>query len=51
MKTKTRFAFRVDIGDDVGGSIVEHVGGAARITLLASSCGKVLGWCATPGNG
>jgi hypothetical protein len=28
MKTKTHFAFRVDIWDDVGGSIVEHVAGA-----------------------
>ena len=28
MKTKTHFAFRIDIWDDVGGSIVEHVAGA-----------------------
>ena len=27
MKTKTHFAFRIDIWDDVGGSIVEHVAG------------------------
>jgi hypothetical protein len=27
MKTKTYFAFRVDIWDDVGNSIVEHVAG------------------------
>jgi hypothetical protein len=27
MKTKTHFAFRVDIWDDAGGSIVEHVAG------------------------
>jgi hypothetical protein len=48
MKTKTHFAFRVDIWDDTGNSIVEHVAGvddfevaeatvsrwpAARITL------------------
>ena len=28
MKTKTHFAFRVDIWDDTGHSIVEHVAGA-----------------------
>jgi hypothetical protein len=28
MKTKTHFAFRVDIWDDAGNSIVEHVAGA-----------------------
>jgi hypothetical protein len=27
MKTKTHFASRIDIWDDVGGSIVEHVAG------------------------
>jgi hypothetical protein len=27
MKTKTRFAFRVDVWDDTGNSIVEHVAG------------------------
>jgi hypothetical protein len=27
MKTKTHFAFRIDIWDDAGGSIVEHVAG------------------------
>ena len=27
MKTKTHFAFRVDIWDDAGDSIVEHVAG------------------------
>ena len=27
MKTKTHFAFRVDIWDDTGNSIVEHVAG------------------------
>jgi hypothetical protein len=27
MKTKTHFAFRVDIWDDSGDSIVEHVAG------------------------
>ena len=28
LKTKTHFAFRVDIWDDAGDSIVEHVAGA-----------------------
>jgi hypothetical protein len=28
MKTKTHFAFRVDIWDDAGDGIVEHVAGA-----------------------
>jgi hypothetical protein len=28
MKTKTHFAFRVDVWDDKGDSIVEHVAGA-----------------------
>jgi hypothetical protein len=28
MKTKTHFAFRVDIWDDAGDSIIEHVAGA-----------------------
>jgi hypothetical protein len=27
MKTKTHFAFRIDIWDDTGNSIVEHVAG------------------------
>jgi len=27
MKTKTYFAFRIDIWDDTGNSIVEHVAG------------------------
>ena len=27
MKTKTHFAFRLDIWDDIGDSIVEHVAG------------------------
>jgi hypothetical protein len=27
VKTKTHFAFRIDIWDDVGGEIVEHVTG------------------------
>jgi hypothetical protein len=28
MKTKTHFDFRIDVWDDTGGSIVEHVAGA-----------------------
>jgi hypothetical protein len=31
MKTKTYFAFRVDIWDDSGDSIVEHVGWRGRL--------------------
>ena len=29
MKTKTHFCFRIDIWDDTGNSIVEHVAGKA----------------------
>jgi hypothetical protein len=36
MKTKTHFAFRVDIWDDTGDSIVEHVAGC-RIMERSSS--------------
>jgi hypothetical protein len=32
MKTKTHFAFRVDIWDDTGDSIVEHVAGVDRLS-------------------
>jgi hypothetical protein len=31
MKTKTHFAFRVDIWDDAGNSIVEHVADLADL--------------------
>jgi hypothetical protein len=41
MKTKTHFAFRIDIWDDLGGSIVEHVAGVddfevAEVTYRAA---------------
>ena len=36
MKTKTHFAFRVDIWDDTGDSIVEHVAGVAEATYRAA---------------
>jgi hypothetical protein len=63
MKTKTHFSFRVDIWDDAGDSIVEHVAGAddfevAEATYpwhagrqLASPCGRLPAWCTTRGNG
>jgi len=40
MKTKTHFAFRIDIWDDVGGSIVEHVAGsrASNAVLAVENC-------------
>jgi len=31
LKSKTHFAFRIDIWDDVGESIVEHVAGVERL--------------------
>ena len=56
MKTKTHFAFRIDIWDSSGVSIVEHVSGVdvfevavttywAAVTghLLVSRYGRVLG--------
>jgi len=36
VKTKTHFAFRVDIWDDIGDSIVEHV---ARVDETVPSTG------------
>ena len=36
MKTKTHFAFRVDIWDDTGDSIVEHVAGADDFLVAAA---------------
>jgi len=41
MKTKTNFAFRIDIWDDTGDSIVEHVAGVgdfevAEVTYRAA---------------
>jgi len=54
MKTKTHFAFRIDIWDDSGNSIVEHVAGVDDFEVAeaiyrqpwragqrrASSCGR-----------
>ena len=65
MKTKTYFAFRVDIWDDTGDSIVEHVAGvddfevAEATTGLrlragqrrASPCGRERGWFMRAGSG
>ena len=36
MKTKTHFAFRVDIWDDTGDSIVEHVAGVDDFEVAGS---------------
>jgi len=66
MKTKTHFAFRIDMWDDVGGSIVEHVAGVddfevAEVTYRAAVArwpmarimclGRVPASCTTAGNG
>jgi hypothetical protein len=40
MKTKTHFAFRVDIWDDTGDSIVEHVAGAGPLATLGPTLGE-----------
>ena len=37
MKTKTHFAVRIDIRDDVGGSIVEHVAGVDDFEVAEST--------------
>ena len=61
MKTKTHFAFRVDIWDDTGDSIVEHVAGVddfevAEATAVAPGqrralpCDRASGWYMIPGN-
>src|SRR2546430_6627552 len=61
MKTKTHFAFRIDIWDDTGDSIVEHVAGVddfevaeatyraavARWPRAGSRCGRASGWPTT----
>jgi hypothetical protein len=39
MKTKTHFAFRVDIWDDAGISIVEHVAGVDDFEVAARTIG------------
>jgi hypothetical protein len=47
MKTKTHFAFRVDVWDDTGNSIVEHVAGvddfevAEAVNLIPVQMGQV----------
>jgi hypothetical protein len=40
MKTKTYFAFRVDIWDEVGGSIVEHVAGVDDFEVTEVTYGQ-----------
>ena len=37
MKTKTRFAFRVDIWDDTGDSIVVHVAGVDEFDVATAA--------------
>jgi hypothetical protein len=37
MKTKTHFTFRVDIWDDAGDSIVEHVAGAGDFEVAVAT--------------
>src|SRR5262245_35386975 len=43
MKTKTHFAFRVDIWDDSGDSIVEHVAGVDDFGVAEASYGAEVG--------
>jgi hypothetical protein len=64
MKTKTHFAFRVDIWDDTGDSIVEHVAGVDDFEVAEATtgqpwragqqralpCDRASGWCMIPGN-
>jgi hypothetical protein len=38
MKTKTHFAFRVDIWNDIGNSIVEHVAGVDHFEVAEAIC-------------
>jgi hypothetical protein len=42
MKTKTHFAFRIDIWDDTGGSIVDYVAGALLFGWLTDRFGRRL---------
>ena len=37
MKTKTHFAFRIDIWNDVGDSVVEHVAGVDDFEVAEST--------------
>jgi hypothetical protein len=49
MKTKTHFAFRVDIWDDTGDSIVEHVAGIDDFEVAeATYRAAVVRWPGTP---
>ena len=65
MKTKTYFAFRIDIWDDTGDSIVERVPGVDDFEMAeatytgqpwragqgrGSHCGTASGSCMIPGN-
>jgi hypothetical protein len=64
VKTKTHFAFRVNIWDDTGDSIVEHVAGVddfevaeatyraavARWPAARITLRQGSGWCMIPGN-
>jgi hypothetical protein len=40
MKATTHFAFRVDIWDDAGGSIVEHVAGVDDFEVARRPAGR-----------
>jgi len=45
VKTKTHFAFRVDIWDDAGDNIVEHIAGIDDFeTAVATYWGAVRRW-------
>jgi hypothetical protein len=40
MKTKTHFAFRADVWDDTGDSIIEHVAGVDDLRWLKRHIGR-----------
>jgi hypothetical protein len=46
MKTKTYFAFRIDVWDATGDNLVEHLAGLDK-TSLAAATRRVLGTAAT----
>jgi hypothetical protein len=49
MKTKTYFAFRVDIWDDTGNSIIEHVAGVDDFEVaVATYWAAVARWPEAP---
>jgi hypothetical protein len=54
METKTHFAFRVDIWDDTGDSIVEHVAGVEQPWRVgqrrALPYDRASEWCMIPGS-